>query len=86
MFLRDNSKGMHLERWRHTYGCGKWFLAARDTVTLEVFGTYFAQTKAPPPDIIARIRDRTSGGLGAIEDQVIALPPSDGHASERSAK
>ena len=60
MFLRDNTKGVHLERWRHAYGCGKWFLAARDTVTLEVFGTYHAQSKAPPPDIRARIAVRAS--------------------------
>lgn len=59
LFLRDNAKGVHLERWRHAYGCGKWFLAARDTATLEVFGTYPAQTKAPPPDILARISERT---------------------------
>ena len=52
MFLRDNLRGPHLERWRHAYGCGKWFIAARCTVTLRVFGTYPAQTKQPP----ARIR------------------------------
>ncbi len=59
LFLRDNSKGPHLERWRHAYGCGKWFLAARDTATLEVFGTYPAQTKAPPPEILARMKKGT---------------------------
>lgn len=58
LFLRDNAKGVHFERWRHAYGCGKWFLAARDTATLEVFGTYSAQTKAPPQDILDRIAAR----------------------------
>lgn len=58
LFLRENRKGPHLERWRHAHGCGKWFLAARDTVTMEVFGTYPAQTHAPPGDIVARIRAR----------------------------
>jgi len=48
MFARENPNGVHFERWRHAYGCGKWFLAARDTNTLEVFGTYPAQSKAPP--------------------------------------
>ena len=48
LFMRDNPRGVHFERWRHAYGCGKWFLAARDTMTLEVFGTYPAQTKKPP--------------------------------------
>ncbi|WP_298432037.1 sarcosine oxidase subunit delta [uncultured Jannaschia sp.] len=55
LFMRENTKGVHFERWRHAYGCGKWFLAARDTATLEVFGTYSAQTKAPPPEILAAI-------------------------------
>jgi len=25
LFMRDNPKGVHFERWRHVYGCGKWF-------------------------------------------------------------
>jgi sarcosine oxidase, subunit delta len=58
MFMRQNRRGVHFERWRHAYGCGRWFLAARCTATLEVFGTYPAQTSAPPPDIIAAIRAR----------------------------
>jgi sarcosine oxidase subunit delta len=55
LFLRDNPKGVHFERWRHVYGCGKWFLAARCTASLEVFGTYPAQTTEPPAEIRARI-------------------------------
>lgn len=55
LFNRTNKRGVHFERWRHVYGCGKWFLAARCTETLEVFGTYSAQTLAPPPDIIDKI-------------------------------
>lgn len=58
MFLRENKKGVHLERWRHSAGCGKWFLAARDTVTMEVFGTYPAQTHSPPAEVIERIQTR----------------------------
>ena len=56
MFQRKNPRGVHFERWRHAYGCGKWFLAARDTMTLEIFGTYPAQTTEPPPDIVAAIK------------------------------
>ncbi len=56
MFVRKNPKGIHVERWRHAYGCGKWFLAARSTVTLEVFGTYPAQTKEPPAEVQEKIR------------------------------
>jgi sarcosine oxidase subunit delta len=61
MFARANPRGVHFERWRHAYGCGRWFLAARCTATLEVFGTYPAQVGGPPPGIIAKIRARRPG-------------------------
>ena len=56
LFSRKNPKGVHFERWRHAFGCGKWFHAARCTVTLEVFGTYTAQTSVPPKHIIDAIK------------------------------
>ncbi|WP_022705755.1 MULTISPECIES: sarcosine oxidase subunit delta [Paracoccus] len=56
MFARRNPRGVHLERWRHAYGCGKWFIAARCTVTLQVFGTYAAQTTTPPDHIVQAVR------------------------------
>ncbi len=56
MFARRNPLGVHFERWRHAMGCGKWFIAARATDTLEVFGTYPARTEAPPADLVRRIR------------------------------
>lgn len=65
MFNRRNPRGVHFERWRHVYGCGKWFLAARCTLTLEVFGTYPAQTHEPPPDLVARIKARRPEWEGA---------------------
>lgn len=65
MFARQNPRGVHLERWRHAYGCGKWFLAARDTLTLEVFATYPAQTSGPPPGVLEAIRARRPGWEGA---------------------
>ncbi|SER53203.1 sarcosine oxidase subunit delta [Tranquillimonas rosea] len=58
LFLRENPRGVHFERWRHAHGCGKWFHAARCTMTLEVFGTYSAQTHAPPREILDRIAER----------------------------
>ncbi len=57
LFVRENPRGVHFERWRHASGCGKWFHAARDTTTLQVYGTYPAQTTEPPRDI----RDRITG-------------------------
>ncbi|MFV1876726.1 MULTISPECIES: sarcosine oxidase subunit delta [Nioella] len=56
LFHRVNPKGVHFERWRHANGCGKWFLAARCTNTLEVFATYSAQTPEPPQHVIDAIR------------------------------
>jgi sarcosine oxidase subunit delta len=58
LFMRENPRGVHFERWRHAYGCGKWFLAARDTMTLEVFGTYPAQSKVPPKTIENAIKKK----------------------------
>ena len=36
MFYRDNIKGLHYERWVHSFGCRQWFSVARDTVTHEI--------------------------------------------------
>ncbi len=58
LFFRKNPKGVHFERWRHTYGCGKWFHVARCTQTLEVFGTYSAQTLKRPGHITKKIKKR----------------------------
>ncbi|SMY09102.1 sarcosine oxidase subunit delta [Flavimaricola marinus] len=61
LFRRANPKGVHFERWRHAYGCGKWFLAARCTTTLEVYGTYPAQTTEPPEHILETIAAKRPG-------------------------
>ena len=36
----QNPRGLHFERWRCDRGCGQWFNAARDTVTMEFRATY----------------------------------------------
>jgi sarcosine oxidase subunit delta len=64
LFMRDNPRGVHFERWRHAYGCGKWFLAARDTMSLEVFGTYPAQTTMPPKAIETAIKKKNPDWKG----------------------
>jgi sarcosine oxidase subunit delta len=61
LFHRKNPKGVHFERWRHQYGCGKWFHMARNTATLEVYGVYPADAAGPPPAVLARIAERTGG-------------------------
>lgn len=48
-FLRENPKGMLFERWRHIHGCGRFFNAARDTVSDKIYMTYKAGE--PQPDM-----------------------------------
>ena len=40
LFMRDNPKGLFLERWRHSAGCRRWFNMARDTVSHEIVEIY----------------------------------------------
>ena len=40
LFFRSNPKGEHAERWRHSFGCGQWFNALRDTTTHEIIATW----------------------------------------------
>ncbi len=61
LFMRENPKGVHFERWRHQFGCGKWFHVARCTTTLEIFGAYAAQTLEPPQDIKDAISAKRPG-------------------------
>jgi len=58
LFMRENPRGVHFERWRHSNGCGKWFHAARNTVTMEVYGTYPAQTLTPPKALLNKIKKK----------------------------
>jgi sarcosine oxidase subunit delta len=47
LYIRENPKGLHLERWCHFYGCGRWFNVARDTVTHQI-STVYAMGEAGP--------------------------------------
>ena len=47
LFMRKNPRGLHFERWRCDRGCGKWFNAARDTVTMEFRATYGIREEPP---------------------------------------
>ena len=40
LFMRDNAKGVFLERWIHSGGCRRWFNMARDTVSDEIIEIY----------------------------------------------
>ena len=51
LYLRDNPRGRHAERWRHTNGCGRFFNCIRDTLTDKIAATY--RTGETPPDLAA---------------------------------
>ena len=51
LYMRTNPKGVHVERWRHTHGCGRFFNAVRHTVTDRFLATYKAGE--PKPDLEA---------------------------------
>ncbi|ANU06466.1 sarcosine oxidase subunit delta [Paraurantiacibacter namhicola] len=42
LFVRANPRGRHNERWRHSFGCGRFFNAVRDTVSDKFEVTYKA--------------------------------------------
>jgi sarcosine oxidase subunit delta len=50
-FIRDNSRGVVFERWRHIHGCARFFNAARHSVSDKFIVTYKAGE--PKPDLPA---------------------------------
>ena len=54
LYLRDNSRGVHAERWRHTHGCGRFFNALRDTTSDQFLATYKVGEPRPPPAKVSR--------------------------------
>jgi sarcosine oxidase subunit delta len=40
LYLRDNTRGVHAERWRHAHGCARFFNMLRDTTTDRILTTY----------------------------------------------
>ena len=55
LFNRKNPKGVHYERWIHSFGCGRWFNVARNTVTHEIHATY--KMGEPKPDLAPGLLD-----------------------------
>jgi sarcosine oxidase subunit delta len=47
LFFRDNVKGISVERWRHSYGCGQWFNVERDSVTHRVSAAFRFDESGP---------------------------------------
>jgi heterotetrameric sarcosine oxidase delta subunit len=40
LFLKQNPKGLYLERWSHGHGCRRWFNVLRNTATNEIAEIY----------------------------------------------
>ena len=47
LFIRNNTRGVHFERWRHTHGCARYFNAVRHTVSDKFLMTYQAGRPRP---------------------------------------
>ena len=47
LYSRINPKGVHLERWRHSFGCRQWFNMARHTVSHNILAIYKMGEAAP---------------------------------------
>ncbi len=50
LYLRDNVRGVHAERWRHIHGCARFFNMLRDTTTDRILTTY--KTGEPRPEAV----------------------------------
>ena len=50
LYIRKNPRGLHFERWYCARGCGKWFHAARNTLTMEFMAYYDITEPAPQID------------------------------------
>jgi sarcosine oxidase, subunit delta len=42
LYFRSNPKGVAAERWRHAFGCGRFFNCLRDTVSDKILAVYRA--------------------------------------------
>jgi sarcosine oxidase subunit delta len=58
LYMRTNPKGLHVERWRHIHGCGRFFNAVRHTVSDRIVATY--EAGRPRPDLGALAGASTS--------------------------
>ena len=54
-FIRENPKGISMERWRHIHGCGRFFNALRHTVSDKFLKIYKAGEQRPSDEEIAEL-------------------------------
>ncbi len=61
MFIRDNVRGEHCERWWHANGCNMFFNAVRNTVSDKFIKTYKIGHKRPSASQIQKWKDAANG-------------------------
>jgi len=79
LFFRNNVKGVHAERWRHTRGCGQWFNAVRNTATHQFLTVYRATE--PRPATAPEPQAGIAAGTGAASP----VPPSPSESAEATS-
>ncbi len=47
LYFRSNPKGVLAERWRHAFGCGRFFNCLRDTLSDKILAVYKAGEPRP---------------------------------------
>lgn len=62
LYIRSNPRGLHFERWRHQFGCGRFFNAVRDTVSDKFIVTYKAGIARPDQDKLEEFKAKIEGG------------------------
>ncbi len=80
LYLRTNNRGVVFERWRHIHGCGRFFNAARHSVSDKFLAVY--ETGAPKPDLGHEV-DLSPDPLGAgAKPATAGLDPAPSNAGE----
>ncbi|MEL6946943.1 MAG: sarcosine oxidase subunit delta [Pseudomonadota bacterium] len=86
-FIRENPKGVNLERWRHVHGCGRFFNVARCTVTDKFLKVYKAGEPRPTNEEIVALAAMNAAGTSAkdtpLKSEAVAhAEPEQAHSQE----
>lgn len=71
LYIRDNPKGIVFERWRHIHGCGRFFNAARDTVSDKFITVYKAGEPKPDLNAVQQTPSAASAPVAAAKTTVV---------------
>ena len=66
LYLRDNSRGVHAERWRHTHGCGNLSSAHPGTLELSSRREFVSGHDPGSPSDATAIPGRLQPGSGTL--------------------